>query len=316
MTMSCLRSSSGPPRQRVRLKRFVSGSRRKRNNVFPAPAHLAVRWGDVAAVQVDQIFAERRRLLGRKAVVCAMCGAVPADEQIRYLFRRVCEFGTVVPFKLVTLKSRAEQRFHFRLVAPLKRARHAGRWWDILIGNLEHTPDSAFSRPRLDCNATVFARHPCDLVRCLLLIGCEHETARGHDDVEGAIGEWKIFRIAFLPRDVVIACIRGTFPSDGEKPRREVDSRDHGSACAGHECCIPGAAGNVEHPLTGADARASYHMVSDCLDAMGNLVVVSGCPDRPVFLFQFGEVWHSLPRFYGVSLHANAQLASFSEDIY
>src|SRR6266480_1476373 len=126
-----------------------------------------------AASPIEEIRTQARL----EAVVCAMCWAVPVDERICYLFRCVCEFGTVVPFKLVVLKSRAEQPFHFRLVAPLERARHAGRWWDILIGNLEHTPNSAFSRPRLDCNTTVFAGHACDLVRCLLLIGRKHETA-------------------------------------------------------------------------------------------------------------------------------------------
>ena len=93
-----------------------------------------------AASPIEEIRTQARL----EAVVCAMCWAVPVDERICYLFRCVCEFGTVVPFKLVVLKSRAEQPFHFRLVAPLERARHAGRWWDILIGtlNIRPTPPS------------------------------------------------------------------------------------------------------------------------------------------------------------------------------
>jgi len=35
------------------------------------------------------------------------------------------------------------------------------------------------------------------------------------DRAEAAIGERKIFRIAFYPRDVAVACIRGTSPRDG-----------------------------------------------------------------------------------------------------
>src|SRR5438874_5111108 len=113
-----------------------------------------------AASPIEEIRTQARL----EAVVSAMCWAVPVDERICYLFRCVCEFGTVVPFKLVVLKSRAEQPFHYRLVAPLERAPHAGRWWDMLIGTLEYTLISAFSRPCLDGKTTVFGGHECESV--------------------------------------------------------------------------------------------------------------------------------------------------------
>jgi hypothetical protein len=138
-------------------------------------------------------------------------------------------------------------------------------------------PGLQCGRPLLVTRATSFA--------AFLLIGREHETARRYDYVEVAIEEWKIFRVAFLPCNVGVACILGTSSRDGEKLRREVNSRDRSSACARHECRVTGAAGNVEHSLVSADTPDVCHVVGDCLDATGNLVVIPRCPNCAVLLF-------------------------------
>jgi len=64
------------------------------------------------------------------------------------------------------------------------------------------------------------------------LIGRKHQTARGHDYIEGAVWEWKIFSVPCLPGDVAIALFRGTLLRDGEEFGCEVQSRDRSAARA------------------------------------------------------------------------------------
>jgi hypothetical protein len=118
------------------------------------------------------------------------------------------------------------------------------------------------------------------------LIGCEHQTARGYDDIEGAVWEWKIFCIPYFPGDVTILFFRSALLRDGEEFGGEVQSRDRSAARPRHERCVPGSASKVEHLLAGADAPAPHDMVCDRLDALGDPVVVAGCPSGLMFLPQ------------------------------
>jgi len=66
---------------------------------------------------------------------------------------------------------------------------------------------------------------------------------------------------------------------------------------ARHERRVSRSAGNVEHPLAGADAPTPHDMVSDRLDALGDLLVVSGCPGDSMLLLQLSEIRHSAAPF-------------------
>jgi hypothetical protein len=80
---------------------------------------------------------------------------------------------------------------------------------------------------------------------------------RSHEDPttsKALSGNGRFSASPFLPCDVGVACILGTSPRDGEKLRREVNSRDRSSVCARHECRVTGTAGNVEHSLASADS--------------------------------------------------------------
>jgi len=96
-----------------------------------------------------------------------------------------------------------------------------------------------------------------------------------------------------------MASFHGTLPRDSEKLRREIQARNGGPTRTRHERGIPGSAGNVEDPLSATDVRAPNHMVGDCLDALGDPIVVPGCPHCPVSLLQLSQVWpvgHDRPR--------------------
>src|SRR5262249_42885483 len=88
------------------------GPRPQRNDVFAPPAHLAVHRCHVPAIELDQVFTESRRLLGRQGLVGTVGRPVPLDEQIGHLLGGVGVFRTVIALELVVRKRRPQQRVY------------------------------------------------------------------------------------------------------------------------------------------------------------------------------------------------------------
>src|SRR3712207_99103 len=101
--------------------------------------------------------------------------AVLADEQVCQLLRRVRVLRAVVTLEPEILERRAEERLRLLLVAPLERARHARGRRDVPAHHLEHAPDAALPRPRLDRYPAAGPGHARHLVGHLLLVWREHE---------------------------------------------------------------------------------------------------------------------------------------------
>ena len=166
---------------------------------------------------------------------------------------------------------------------------HSGGGWapgggggDVRLHGLEQVPDEALGGPADQADAPAGAGHADELVGGLLVVGREHHADARQHGVEGVVGVGQRLGVGLLPAHRHALALRER-PPGGEELRGEVGGHDVGAGERGGHRDVPGARGDVQHPLAGADPGRGDEDGAELRDeAGGHVGVVAQAPHRAV----------------------------------